>query len=342
MNPAPLPSNDNKSIAHSAAKGSLALGILALGFLPYGRIRPHPGTDLIATAVVIVGFVGGVIALAGIRAHGKRGVLKSGLLGLVLNGLLIVLFVTNFAKSRQKAIASSTAWQKLESTRSDIDSNLNKSFDPKNGVTNVDLGNLDKLRDSLKNVSQNSSDDEAIIAKAMSAYADRTQTASKIYQSAAKKLREAHVLNHYDSSDKAQLAARREIVQQFLEANAALKQVATNSEDRMRADLAADHVPNIKIDRFMKFYHDSTALANTVTVKVRECDDRVGAALLDALSTLQTQWGHWKVDPNVEMVLFEDPDARTTYNNDLAAIKAAVDEQLKLQTQLFNQRRSQP
>ena len=65
--------------------------------------------------------------------------------------------------------------------------------------------------------------------------------------------------------------------------------------------------------------------------------------MLDALSTLETQWGHWKTDPTVEQILFEDADARTTYNNDLATIKAAVKEQLKLQNQLFNhQQRSQP
>lgn len=339
MNPPPIPGPPDNSnpIARNAAKASLVAVVLTIGITVI--LRNNLISDIIGSIFILGGFMAAILALSLIPAHGTRGVLKLGLLGLVLNSLLLVLFLTHFAKTRQKAIASDTAWQQLTSTRSNIDSNLNKSFDPKNGVTNFDPNILGKLSDSLKNASQNSTGIDASFTRALSAFADRTQTASKNYQSARTKLREAHVLNHFDSSDKTQLAARREIVQQFLDANAALKQVATNSEDQMRADLAADHIPNIEIDRSIEFYHASTAFTGTLTAKVRECDDRVGTAMLDALSTLETQWGHWKVDPTVEMVLFEDADARTTYNNDLAAIKAAVDEQLKLQNQLFNQRK---
>jgi hypothetical protein len=189
------------------------------------------------------------------------------------------------------------AWQDMESSRHQVDDNLKKNFNPKTGMTNVDAIQLDKLRDSLKNIAQNSTGDEAVLAGSLSKFADRMQAAGKNYHAAVTKLRAARVLDGFDTSNKGQLAERRELVHQFLEANAASEQIITNAEDQMRADLVEAHVRPSKIDSLLANYHAGTGVQNAMTMKVRQCDDRVGAALLDALNTLETNWGHWKYDP---------------------------------------------
>lgn len=228
------------------------------------------------------------------------------------------------------------AWQEVESSRKQIDANLRKNFDPKNGLTNLDATRIDKLRDSLKNASQNSSGDEAVFAGALSKFADRMQAAGKNYRAAATKLRAAHVLQGFDSSDKAQLAARRELVRQFLEANAASEQVITNCEDQMRADLVAAHIRQSKIDDMMANYHAGTEVQNAITMKVRKLDDEVGANMLDALNTLETNWGHWKYDSTTNRIDFEDVATSEAYNHAVIAIKEAIKEQLKLQNSVFS------
>jgi len=99
----------------------------------------------------------------------------------------------------------------------------------------------------------------------------------KSYQDAAGKLRAAHVLDQFDPSDTSQIPARREIVQQFLDANAAVKQVLTNYEDRFRADLTAAKVRDLKIQDFLDVLHSALARKNAILLNIRQCDDRISS-----------------------------------------------------------------
>jgi hypothetical protein len=45
----------------------------------------------------------GIAALFGIRKHGRKGILAPALAGLVLNGLLLFIFITNFVAARAAA-----------------------------------------------------------------------------------------------------------------------------------------------------------------------------------------------------------------------------------------------
>jgi hypothetical protein len=236
----------------------------------------------------------------------------------------------------QRKAAAQAGWQEMKSSGRELHDAQKKNFDPKIGITNVDLTRLEKMQAGLKNVSQNASGDEAIVAQALSQYMNRLQIAVKSYQDAAGKLRAAHVLDRFDSSDAAQIPARREIVQQFLDANAAVRQVLTNCEDRFRADLTTAKVRDLKIQEFLDTIHSALARKNTILLNIRQCDDRMGAAMLDALNTLESERGHWKYDSTSNKIRFETAAAGEAYNNAIATIEAASEEQLKLQAQLVN------
>jgi len=276
----------------------------------------------------------------GVKKNVMRGVFLASLIALPVVALFVFVGVFAF-KQQRKQMASRAAWQDVKSSAGGMRDDLKKNFNPTNGITNVDLSRFDKMQDGLKTVSQNSSGDDGHVAAALSAYVDRMQTAVKNYQDASTKLREAHVMDNFDFTDKGQIASRREIVKQFIAANEALKLVITNSEDRIRADLVRGKVPTYKIDRFMDGFHSSAAPKNGISIKIRQCDDRIGAAMLDVLDALESEWGHWKPDPATDRLRFEHSATLNTYNNDLALIRTAGEEQLKLQSKLVNQPASQ-
>jgi hypothetical protein len=64
--------------------------------------------------------------------------------------------------------------------------------------------------------------------------------------------------------------------------------------------------------------------------------------MLDALDMLATEWGHWRADATVDKIIFRSSTAREAYEKDLADLKAAANEQIKLQGVLVNQANPQP
>ena len=59
--------------------------------------------DLVALLLIIVGLVFGIIALFGIGRHGSKGILIPAIVGIIANGLLLFIFITNFLAARANA-----------------------------------------------------------------------------------------------------------------------------------------------------------------------------------------------------------------------------------------------
>jgi LytS/YehU family sensor histidine kinase len=54
-------------------------------------------TDLVALAAAVAGLGAGLVALAFVRREGWRGVLIPAVIGLVLNALVLLIWVSNFS-----------------------------------------------------------------------------------------------------------------------------------------------------------------------------------------------------------------------------------------------------
>jgi hypothetical protein len=59
--------------------------------------------ELVSLLLMVVGFMFGVVALFGIRTHGKSGILAPAIVGIIINGLLLFIFVTNFLAASARA-----------------------------------------------------------------------------------------------------------------------------------------------------------------------------------------------------------------------------------------------
>lgn len=95
-----------KAFAHQAAKASWAGPIVIFVLLVFGhQVAPPVLLDLLALALILTGIGMGIAALFGIRKHGRKGILVPALVGLVINGLLLLIFVTNFLAVRHQAMS---------------------------------------------------------------------------------------------------------------------------------------------------------------------------------------------------------------------------------------------
>ena len=109
MNPATPPPDTTadlppKGFSHQAAKASWASGVLVFILIAFGaRAMPSVMMDLIALGLMLVGLILGAISLFGIRKHGAKQILAPALVGILINGLLLSIFITNFLAARARA-----------------------------------------------------------------------------------------------------------------------------------------------------------------------------------------------------------------------------------------------
>ena len=89
---------------HQAAKLSWACPLIMVVVITLGKQAGSPLIlDLVALLLILMGFAFGLIALLGISKYGARGILGHALAGLIINGFLIFIFITNFMAARAKA-----------------------------------------------------------------------------------------------------------------------------------------------------------------------------------------------------------------------------------------------
>ena len=92
------------AFAHQAAKLSWVCPIIVFILVAFGgQVGARVIIELIALLLVIVGLVFGIIALFGISRHGSKGILAPAIVGIIINGLFLFIFVTNFTAARAKA-----------------------------------------------------------------------------------------------------------------------------------------------------------------------------------------------------------------------------------------------
>jgi hypothetical protein len=112
-NPPPFPRKT--AFAFQAAKCSWLLFVIVfLVLVACGRAKHGMVLDLIAFPLISGGFILGIAALFGIRTHGKEGILGPALAGIAINGLMILIFTSNFFAARKANVRASTIPQKID------------------------------------------------------------------------------------------------------------------------------------------------------------------------------------------------------------------------------------
>ena len=98
-------SPQSTAFAHQAAKLSWACPIVVVVLVAFGgQVGARVIIELIALLLIVVGLIFGIVALFGISKHGTKGILAAAIVGIIINGLLLLIFVMNFMTARARAI----------------------------------------------------------------------------------------------------------------------------------------------------------------------------------------------------------------------------------------------
>lgn len=120
--PPPLPTV-KKPFAAQAAQASFLAPIIAFGIGIFvnmgqgGKMSPLVGiiTGSVCTILILLGFIFGILALVGIRRHGKKGILGRAIAGLCINGFLIAFMIISIPMYKKMAErAKEMQTQKIE------------------------------------------------------------------------------------------------------------------------------------------------------------------------------------------------------------------------------------
>ena len=345
MNPPPLP-KAQKSSAQQCALCSLVAPLLAILVAIVSRALSMSTVQMpriiififgmVCFLLIVIGFVTSILGLCGISQHGSRGILGKSIAGLLISTLLLCLFGAGFIKGFNKALKSRQLTQNLNTTAQEMQVNAKQSYNSNTGITNTDLKSLKNMQTELNDAAQTLSGDDALVSQAMSQYLARMQSGLEKYQKVAGELREAQVLNMANLTNKIQIPSRREVVQNFIAINDDLKNITTNSENSIRANLVSLKISPQKIDSVLAGFDSKFAPRSDLDLQIRECDDRIGESMLDILDLLETHWGEWRFDAADKKIYFDDTTSRQTYQQSLEAIKFAGQEQIVLQGRLVN------
>jgi hypothetical protein len=100
----PDESNSSKTTStpfpRQAAKGSWASCVIIFFLLMFSTVGARLVFEIISLLLMLAGIGLGIAALFGIPKYGRTGILLPALIGIILNGLLLFNFITNFIAAR--------------------------------------------------------------------------------------------------------------------------------------------------------------------------------------------------------------------------------------------------
>lgn len=316
---------------------------IVFSFLAQGALTSHEGPSKrwgliivggMACLLILAGFVLGILALCGMARHGREGIFGQALTGTLLCGVIIIFDIAAIPalnRARKQAAANAKMQEAARELNQEAQRQLEGGSDPAQTSEKIQ-----QLQKTLLDASQNVGDDASKVMRATSAYADKFNKYQSDYNSAVKIFQNAKVLSAANLTNKAVLAARREAVQGFLDANAKLKDLIVHGAENYRAELDRLHTSQSLADQAMAGYHKRADVMNPLVVSIREKDDNIGQAMLGIIDLEEADWGHWSISQTSGKIRFEDATQAQAYNARLKEIRDASAEQAQLQQKLLS------
>lgn len=257
------------------------------------------------------------------------GVLIAGFVVLCVAVLGIIVLGAAASRQRQAARESFEEAQRISAEARLKMDEANKKGDPASGFAAVDSA-IEKVKQGNKSTSSDPGD--AANARGMTNFETKMQLWLREYSSAAITLKKANILGG-EIHDRVTIEQDRQIVRDFLAANARLLELALHTEDMMRAELDAEHVPVSKREASVAGFLSAQTGMRPVGIQMRRCGQTIGESILSVLDLFDQHWGQWQYDDKTGQIRFQDNETRDAYNALLEKIRATTVEQAKLQEQ---------
>ncbi len=333
--------------AHSAALAGVAAPIIAI-LLNIAAVSSGSGmratpsntagiAPMVGTVLVLVGFVCAMLAVCNMERFGRKGLFGRGIVGLVLNGGILSLFMFGVISGiSQRVNARQAAHRQITAAVDDVGKNARKYFDSEKGITNVDYAAVEKFRRELDSASKDLDPESARIAKVSIAYVTQMENASRKLQSTLNELQNARVLDMEGVTDKQEIQRRKEIAQRYLAQSENVRAVVTNSYNFYRIELRKLGSSPENIEKHVRTLETSGSRQRQLLLEVRDADATMIKSMLGALDLLEKTWGKWQVESG--KILFENKRHLENFNSCIRDINYAGKAQVEAQRQLVNLR----
>lgn len=260
---------------------------------------------------------------------------KRGVAGLVILGLIIVAHLQKAEVLRR--LAQQKSKEQSAKTKAAVDrlnEDWRKDFQ-ESGGTNSGQQHLERLQAEYQKASANLSGYEKLTFEAGAAYTAKLQSELKQYEQTAEEMKAAEVLAPATNSTREQLAQNRKIVQRFVAANDSFSNFVANASLHFQAEMQARKIPEKIIELNLKGFNQTSARQRPVIQQIRATDARIGQATLSLLELLDTHFGRWRKDLQTGQLILPDEATVQKYQELLAEIDTAAEEQGKLQERLY-------
>jgi hypothetical protein len=192
----------------------------------------------------------------------------------------------------------------------------------------------ERTADHLRDLAKNASGNERAIAQAAQAVTAEFVAANRHYNEALAALNVATFFTLSPTLTEERIEARRQAVDEFIEANTHLQSVQTGGALRLRRELDKRGVPAAAVRSTLAGYEETTAPRIPLLLKVRETDAQLAEAMLDFLDLAAGRHGAWKAEEGSNAVTFENRATREHYNELLERVRTISAEQGEYQQRL--------
>ncbi len=238
-----------------------------------------------------------------------------------------------FQSMKKKRAASQAALAEIQNTATEEREKLADSIE-KGEISGSDDA-IGRMKQQLEKSANQMAPDDAAAARALAGYLAQMQKQAQAYEAALKGLIDAEVLS-FDLRDRAAIAGHRKLLVDFAAANDQLTDLVRRSEKLARTALTDAKVPERTIEATMTGFNKGRP-QRQLQLRIREQDRILGEAGLAALDLLEKNWGRWSRDETSGELTFQDDAALAAFNEQMAKIQAAADEQGKAQQELAGQ-----
>lgn len=344
--PPPLPpthieDEDRNSFSRQASKASLVapLLIVILSYCCQALLANHEYAnghillavvELASVVLMVVGLILGLLALILMQPGGRGPIILRASAGIVMSSLLLAIFIPNFLRAREKAIAQRKAYAEVHSPSQDLQKGM---------VVAAREGkpmDITRLQKSMEDAGKIGTGQDAAIMKASSAYLQKLQVLQQAYVAATEDLTNSHILQASDLTQREQLQARKAVVQKFLAANEAVKSFLESNAENYRQELLDQKVSPAGISKALLGFHKTADPQAPLIREVRETDSRMGRAMVGVLDLLDTDWGRWRYNNTSQRLNFNSTSSLEKYNDYLRELDSAREDQAVAQEKLVS------
>ena len=310
------------------------------------KVMSAPNAALIAIVMcglcgvmLLVSVICGLIALCGISKHGTQRILLRSVFGLLISFVLLFALGSGFMQGYRKAITDRQLSRDLRHSTEQLQAGLKMDVEKGHGISVAQTeANFEKFKSVMDTASKKASGDNALLARASSAYLDQWRPLMKDYSAALTELQKPSLLDMSDVAGREQLAAKKDLVRKFLAANETLATFIKTKGDLYRQEMQKSGLPAEKIEAAMREYNAKVVSTHEteLALQIREDDRQLGAALIGMLGVLDANWGRWKWSSERNKVVFEQDAVLDQYIGFRDKLEAAGKDQQKIQAKLVN------